>query len=290
MTEIEVVSANKVINDDGSISEPDSPFHISREMIDLIKSVNSGGAGYNPRNDPNGFPLKKRRRKRSSSKTGNGRSSDVNSGSSSGSNSNRKSKPDDAITTKVSVTIPGYGKAIGRRETAVDIWKGIPYASPPVGSLRFAPPEAATPWAPSKLDASKYGPDCYQLTDPVANPLADVNHMSEDCLYLNVFTPAGHVARSRQGKFLNGTKQLPVMLWFHGGAFQQGAARRPEYDGRKLAERDIIVVSINYRLGALGFLVSSKDGLYGNFGKNTVEWTKRTYLVNVSIISTAQFN
>ena len=134
----------------------------------------------------------------------------------------------------------------------------LPYASPPVGSLRFAPPEAVTPWAPSKLDASKYGPDCYQLVDPVLNPLADANHMSEDCLYLNVFTPAGHVARSRP-TFISTIKRLPVMLWFHGGAFQQGAARRPEYDGRKLAERDIIIVSINYRLGALGFLVSSRD-------------------------------
>eukprot|EP00979_Chaetoceros_neogracilis_P005609 scaffold1024_cov233-Chaetoceros_neogracile.AAC.1 len=113
------------------------------------------------------------------------------------------------IATKVTVTIPGYGKAEGRREQAVDTWKGIPYASPPVGSLRLAPPEAATPWAPSKLDASQYGPDCYQLVDPVLNPLASSNMMSEDCLYLNVFAPAGHVARSRQGKFLNPTKKLP---------------------------------------------------------------------------------
>ena len=68
------------------------------------------------------------------------------------------------------------------------------------------------------------------------------------------------------------------MLWFHGGAFQQGAARRPEYDGRRLAERDIIVVSINYRLGSLGFLVSSPDGLYGNFGlmdqRAALDWVK----------------
>lgn len=183
------------------------------------------------------------------------------------------------IATKVTVTIPGYGKAEGRREQAVDIWKGIPYASPPVGSLRWAPPEGATPWAPSKLDASQFGPDCYQLVDPVMNPLADPEYMSEDCLYLNVYTPAGHVARSRQGKFLSATKKLPVMLWFHGGAFQQGAARRPEYDGRKLAERDIVVIAINYRLGALGFLVSSPDGLYGNFGlmdqRAALDWVKK---------------
>eukprot|EP00557_Chaetoceros_sp_GSL56_P012315 CAMPEP_0176478174 /NCGR_PEP_ID=MMETSP0200_2-20121128/1041_1 /TAXON_ID=947934 /ORGANISM="Chaetoceros sp., Strain GSL56" /LENGTH=1129 /DNA_ID=CAMNT_0017874085 /DNA_START=156 /DNA_END=3545 /DNA_ORIENTATION=+ len=184
------------------------------------------------------------------------------------------------ISTKVTVTIPGYGKAEGRREQGVDMWKGIPYAAPPVGSLRFAPPEAVAPWAPSKLDASTYAPDCYQLVDPILNPLADESYMSEDCLFLNVFTPAGHVARSRQGKFLSGgAKKLPVMLWLHGGAFQQGGARRPEYDGRKLAERDIIVVTINYRLGALGFLVSSPDGLYGNFGlmdqRAALDWVKK---------------
>ena len=90
------------------------------------------------------------------------------------------------------------------------------------------------------------------------NPTADINHMSEDCLYLNVFVPAGQ-AWSRN-------KQLPVMVWLHGGAFQMGGARRPEYDGRRLAERGTVVVTLNYRLGALGFLVSSSDGLFGNFG------------------------
>eukprot|EP00588_Corethron_pennatum_P030297 CAMPEP_0194337608 /NCGR_PEP_ID=MMETSP0171-20130528/76876_1 /TAXON_ID=218684 /ORGANISM="Corethron pennatum, Strain L29A3" /LENGTH=253 /DNA_ID=CAMNT_0039101451 /DNA_START=1 /DNA_END=759 /DNA_ORIENTATION=- len=89
--------------------------------------------------------------------------------------------------------------------------------------------------------------------------------MSEDCLYLNVFTPAGHTARSR---VLGGAAQslLPVMIWLHGGAFQQGAAARAEYEGRELAGRDLIVVSVNYRLGALGFMVSVDDGVYGNFG------------------------
>lgn len=90
------------------------------------------------------------------------------------------------------------------------------------------------------------------------NPTADISQMSEDCLYLNVFVPAGQ-AWSRN-------RRLPVMVWLHGGAFQQGGARRPEYDGRRLAERGTVVVTINYRLGALGFLVSSSDGLFGNFG------------------------
>lgn len=69
------------------------------------------------------------------------------------------------------------------------------------------------------------------------------------------------MGRSQQGKFLSGTKLLPVMVWLHRGAFQQGSSCRPdEYDGRRPAERDIIVVLVNYRLGVLGFMVSSSDG------------------------------
>lgn len=164
----------------------------------------------------------------------------------------------------VTVGIDGYGKAVGRREGGIDVWHGIPYAAPPVGLLRFAPPEPPQPWSPTKLDASRFAPDCWQAIDPLLNPSS--NEMSEDCLYLNIWTPAGHAARSRQGTFLSGQRLLPVMVWLHGGAFQQGGANRPEYDGRRLAEREIVVVTFNYRLGALGFLVSSSDQIYGNFG------------------------
>jgi carboxylesterase type B len=94
--------------------------------------------------------------------------------------------------------------------------------------------------------------------DPLVNPAADTENMSEDCLYLNVYTPAG--ASSLKNP------DVPVLVWLHGGAFQQGGANRPEYDGRRLAERGTVVVTINYRLGALGFLVSSSDGVFGNFG------------------------
>lgn len=180
------------------------------------------------------------------------------------------------IIRPVTANVPSYGKVEGRREGGVDIWRGIPYAAPPVGSLRFAPPEPPQPWSPARLDASRFGPDCWQIPDPLINPAGDIDYMSEDCLHLNVFTPAGHAARSRQGVVFSGTKPLPVMVWFHGGAFQMGAARRAEYDGRHLAERDVVVVTVNYRLGALGFLVSSQDGLYGNFGlmdqRAALEW------------------
>lgn len=170
----------------------------------------------------------------------------------------------------VVVQIANYGRVQGNREEGIDFFGGIPYAAPPVGNLRFAPPEPPTPWAPAKLDASHFGPDCWQLVDPVMNPGVSEKTMSEDCLYLNIFTPAGQ-SQSR--------KLLPVMVWLHGGAFQQGGARRPEYDGRRLAERDIVVVTMNYRLGALGFMVSSSDGLYGNFGlmdqRAALDWVSR---------------
>ena len=156
----------------------------------------------------------------------------------------------------VVVNLPDLGRVQGQREAGIDFFGRLPYAAPPVGTRRWAPPEPPAPWAPAKLDATQYGPDCWQLVDPLLNPGADESRMSEDCLYLNI-----HVTADRRGRRL-----LPVLVWLHGGAFQQGGSRRDEYDGRRLAERGTVVVTLNYRLGALGFLVSSEDGLFGNFG------------------------
>jgi carboxylesterase type B len=191
-------------------------------------------------------------------------------------------------TKSILVTIPSLGKIQGKRDHGIDFYGGIPYAAPPVGQLRFAPPEPPPPWSPVVLDGTHFGADCWQLMDPVTNPGARRDYMSEDCLSLNVFTPAGHAKKVQthgvggllfqhssssassssdsSSKKIHHDKLLPVMVWLHGGAFQQGGARRPEYDGRRLAERDVLVVTLNYRLGALGFLVSSTDGVYGNFG------------------------
>ena len=114
-------------------------------------------------------------------------------------------------TRPVVIHLPDLGRIQGKRESGIDFFGGIPYAAPPVGNLRWAPPEPASPWAPAKLDATHFGPDCWQVVDPFLNPLADETRMSEDCLYLNVFTPAGHAVRH---------VKLPVMIWLHGGAFQ----------------------------------------------------------------------
>lgn len=175
----------------------------------------------------------------------------------------------DDVTRFVSVDVPDLGRVQGKRQSGTDFFGGVPYAAPPVGNLRWEPPEPVTPWAPATLDATRFGPDCWQVVDPLMNPTADVDQMSEDCLYLNIYTPAGQAAHN---------EKLPVMVWLHGGAFQQGGARRPEYDGRRLTERKTVVVTLNYRLGALGFLVSSSDGLFGNFGlmdqRAAMHWVK----------------
>ena len=162
------------------------------------------------------------------------------------------------IIRPVYATLSKYGKIEGVRREGMDFFGNIPFSAPPVGNLRFAPPEPPTPWSPAILDGTAYGPDCWQTMDPLLNPAG--TKTSEDCLTLNVFVPAGQVVRKRK-------TLLPVMVWFHGGAFQMGGANRVEYNGKSFVERgELIVVTVNYRLGALGFLVSSTDGLFGNYG------------------------
>ncbi len=135
------------------------------------------------------------------------------------------------------------GEALG----GVLAFRGIPYAAPPLGELRFRPPQPPRAWTGvrSALDMS---PACPQLidADPTENNEAV---MSEDCLALNVWTP--HLDSAKR----------PVMFWIHGGGFTVGASRNTWYDGRHLAARgDVVVVTINYRLGAWGFLDLSAFG------------------------------
>jgi para-nitrobenzyl esterase len=135
------------------------------------------------------------------------------------------------------------GRVEGHQEEGIPVFRGIPYAEPPVGALRFQPPRAKKPWA-GVLAAHAYRDYCPQAYDPVQVEFwALSGNASEDCLSLNVWTPG-----------LDGARR-PVLVWIHGGAFSVGAARRPATEGGALARRaDAVVVTLNYRLHALGWL------------------------------------
>ncbi|MEJ0027620.1 MAG: carboxylesterase family protein [Rhizomicrobium sp.] len=146
----------------------------------------------------------------------------------------------------------------------IDAYKGIPYAAPPVGPLRWRAPKPALHW-PGTRDATAFGPICPQ--HPTEGLLVHANlPQSEDCLTLNVWTPETRSAK------------LPVMVWIHGGGFTQGASSVPRFDGAALARHGVVLVSINYRLGRLGFF--AYPGLEEvNFGLldqiAALQWIKR---------------
>ena len=129
------------------------------------------------------------------------------------------------------------GELDGDIADGLRIFEGIPYAAPPVGELRWRAPRPPLPWTGAR-QAMRFGPACPQA------PSRDVaaGDMSEDCLTLNIWSPA---RRS--------TDRLAVMVWLHGGGFSKGSARMPVYDGGNLAMRGVVVVTLNYRLGFLGF-------------------------------------
>ena len=164
------------------------------------------------------------------------------------------------------------GQVEGSEAKGIRAFKGIPYAAPPVGKLRWAPPQPATGWDGAR-DATRFGPACMQPGPRGPSIYAwDLPAMSEDCLSLNIWTPQD-------------AKNAPVFVWIHGGALTGGSGGDPIYDGSALAERGIVVVSINYRLGALGWLAhpalsaESADGVSGNYGLldqiAALEWVKR---------------
>jgi len=156
------------------------------------------------------------------------------------------------------VSVPG-GKVAGVNERGVTSWKGIPFAAPPVGELRWRAPQPAAPWS-GILKADAYGHDCMQKPFPSdAAPLGTAP--AEDCLYLNVWKP-----QHAKGK-------LPVVLWIYGGGFVNGGASPPTYAGDALARKGVMVVSFNYRLGRFGTFThpaltaaNADGGLMGNYG------------------------
>jgi para-nitrobenzyl esterase len=136
------------------------------------------------------------------------------------------------------------GQIAGVAADGVRVFKGIPFAAPPVGDLRWSPPQPVVAWTGVKK-ADTFGPQCVQLPYPTGSPYASMSApapMSEDCLYLNVWTAAG------------ANEKRPVMVWIYGGGWTRGAASRGLYDGAALARKGVVVVTANYRLGSLGFL------------------------------------
>lgn len=164
------------------------------------------------------------------------------------------------------------GKVEGSETGGIAVFKGIPYAQPPVGKLRWAPPEALPAWDGTH-DATRFGAACMQPKPRGPNIYAgDMPPTSEDCLSLNIWVP-------------NHARGAPVFLWIHGGSLTSGSGGEAIYDGAALARRGLVVVSINYRMGALGYLAhpelsaESPDHVSGNYGLldqiAALEWVKR---------------
>ncbi|WP_428027872.1 carboxylesterase/lipase family protein [Altererythrobacter sp.] len=164
------------------------------------------------------------------------------------------------------------GRVVGTVKGGVESWKGIPFAAPPVGDLRWRAPQPTAKWSGIK-QADEYGHDCMQVPFPSdAAPLG--TPPAEDCLYLNIWRPEGN------------TKDLPVLFWIYGGGFVNGGASPPTYSGANLARQGIIFVSANYRVGRFGTFAhpqltaeNADDGLLGNYGYMdqlaALQWVKR---------------
>lgn len=164
----------------------------------------------------------------------------------------------DTIVTTESGLVAGSG-------VTVRSYKGIPYAAPPVGELRWKAPQPVKPWKGIRV-ATTFAANCPQI------PLVP-GPQSEDCLALNIWTPAG-----------NSAAKLPVMVWIHGGGFRIGSSSLPAYDGEQFASKGVVLVSINYRLGMFGFFAhpelsrENPQGVSGNYGlldAAALGWVKR---------------
>ncbi len=140
------------------------------------------------------------------------------------------------------------GILVGKTATvdgvALHEFQGIPYAAPPLGPLRWKPPQPVPAWQPAR-DATAFGPRCTQL--PLFGDMVFRSRgMSEDCLYLNVWAPAAPAVVKR-----------PVLVYFYGGGYQAGDGSEPRYDGASMAAKGLVMVTVNYRLGVFGFLAAS---------------------------------
>jgi para-nitrobenzyl esterase len=145
------------------------------------------------------------------------------------------------------------GRVQGTSENGLTVYRGIPFAAPPVGDLRWRAPQPAAKWEGVR-EAAKFGPSPIQGT-------RNGPDMSEDCLYLNVWSPAK-----------SADDRIPVLVWIFGGGFAGGATSDPMFDGAKLAQKGVVLVTIAYRVGQLGFLAhpelsaESPNHVSGNYG------------------------
>ena len=180
--------------------------------------------------------------------------------------------PTPVVAADDAVVAAPAGSVQGSEERGIRVFKGIPYAAPPVGERRWRPPVSLAAWEGVR-DATKFGAACPQPKPRGPSIYAgDLPATSEDCLSLNIWTPKN-------------ARGAPVFVWIHGGALTSGASSEAIYDGSALAKRGLVVVSINYRLGALGYLAhpelsaESPDHVSGNYGLldqiAALEWVKR---------------
>lgn len=149
-----------------------------------------------------------------------------------------------------------YGQLQGEQGGGVNVWRGIPFAAPPVGELRFRAPQPPEPWNGVR-EAKEFGPVSHQPVSTSGTRFGGSTPVySEDCLYLNVWSPAAEPDEA-----------LPVMVWIHGGTFVTGAGSQPMFDGVRMAGNGkVVLVTVNYRLGPFGFLHLSPLG--GGLGSN----------------------
>jgi para-nitrobenzyl esterase len=185
-----------------------------------------------------------------------------------------------AVTAQIADTVSlQSGRVVGvaGSDPGVMVYKGIPYAAPPIGQLRWRPPQPPHRWDRVRL-AEFFGPGCVQdlarSRPPWTEEFMHQGGISEDCLYLNVWTAAATDAA-----------HSPVLVYIHGGGFSEGSGSVAVYDGEALAKKGVVVVTINYRLGIIGFLAypeltaESAHGASGNYGLldqvAALQWVRR---------------
>jgi para-nitrobenzyl esterase len=177
-------------------------------------------------------------------------------------------------TASAQIVTVDAGQVEGATESGISSWKGIPFAQPPVGELRWRAPQPVEPWQGVRR-ATTFSNDCMQI--PFARDAAPLGTPpAEDCLYVNVWRPAGAQPDAK----------LPVMFWIYGGGLVNGGASPEVYDGSELARQGVVLVSFNYRLGRFGFFAhpalteaNEDNGLLGNYGYldqiAALDWVQR---------------